>query len=140
VRNAASMPPNTAVRVEHRVCCPPSPLRRATVDVCPGSTSRAAARSWPRCVTKAADLPRSKSPDNRLKTGLAEMPALSVYQPHLEISIMETNHENEAGAVHDHAPKKLTFAENLRLTIKVFAIAGLILAALWGANHWIAPN
>jgi hypothetical protein len=36
----------------------------------------------------------------------------------------------------DHAPRKLTFAQNVILTVKVLGGAALILAALWGANQW----
>lgn len=35
-----------------------------------------------------------------------------------------------------HAPRKLTFRENVILTIKVLAIAGLVIAALWGISLW----
>ena len=35
-----------------------------------------------------------------------------------------------------HAPRKLTFRENAILTIKVLAIAGLLIAALWGISLW----
>ena len=48
----------------------------------------------------------------------------------------KTTNDREQDVVHDHAPRKLTFAENVILTLKVLAILGLIGAALWGANHW----
>jgi len=35
-------------------------------------------------------------------------------------------------------PRKLTFAENAILTLKVLAIAAVILGAIWGANQWTA--
>jgi hypothetical protein len=38
--------------------------------------------------------------------------------------------------IQDHAPRHLSFAENVILTIKVLAGAGLVLAALWGMNVW----
>jgi hypothetical protein len=37
-----------------------------------------------------------------------------------------------------HAPHKVTFRENVMLTIKVLAIAGLLIAALWGISLWKA--
>jgi hypothetical protein len=40
----------------------------------------------------------------------------------------------------DHAPRKLTFAENAILTIKVLAVLGLIGAALWGINLWTSAK
>ena len=46
----------------------------------------------------------------------------------------------DAGMAGDHTPRKMTFTENLILTIKVLAIVGLIMAALWGANHWTSPK
>ena len=38
------------------------------------------------------------------------------------------------------APRKMTFADNLILTIKVFAILGVILMALWGLDHWTSTR
>jgi hypothetical protein len=38
-----------------------------------------------------------------------------------------------------HAPRKLTFSENVLLTIKVLAIAGLLTAALWRISLWNSP-
>ena len=35
-----------------------------------------------------------------------------------------------------HAPRKLTFAENAILTVKVLAGFGLMGAALWGISLW----
>ena len=40
----------------------------------------------------------------------------------------------------DHAPRKLTFAENVILTMKVLAIAGLLIATLWGMNLWTTAD
>ena len=37
-----------------------------------------------------------------------------------------------------HAPRKMTFAENVILTIKVLAGFGLLGAALWGISLWTA--
>lgn len=39
-----------------------------------------------------------------------------------------------------HAPRKLTFAENAVLTIKVLAGAALLLGAIWGINTWTAAD
>jgi hypothetical protein len=39
-----------------------------------------------------------------------------------------------------HTPRKLTFAENALLTVKVLLGAGLMLVALWGLNLWISPS
>lgn len=35
-----------------------------------------------------------------------------------------------------HAPRKLTVAENVVLTLKLLAGAAVILAALWGIDAW----
>ena len=40
----------------------------------------------------------------------------------------------------DHAPKKMTFAQNVTLTIKILTIAALILVALWGLSEWTSPT
>ena len=40
------------------------------------------------------------------------------------------------GTAENYAPRKMTFADNLILTIKIFAIAGAILAAVWGIAGW----
>jgi hypothetical protein len=37
-------------------------------------------------------------------------------------------------------PRKLTFAENAILTVKVLVAAGLVLAALWGLSVWTAAD
>ena len=39
-----------------------------------------------------------------------------------------------------NAPRKLTFAENSVLTVKVLAGAGLVLAALWGLSLWTSMD
>jgi hypothetical protein len=39
-----------------------------------------------------------------------------------------------------HAPRHLTFAENLKLTIKVLAMAALLIATLWGLSLWTAAE
>ncbi len=45
------------------------------------------------------------------------------------------------GATDDRqAARKLTFAENAVLTVKVLAGAGLVLAALWGLSLWTSAN
>jgi hypothetical protein len=38
-----------------------------------------------------------------------------------------------------HAPRKLTFAENMILTAKVLGIASLVGAAIWGIDLWTSP-
>jgi hypothetical protein len=57
---------------------------------------------------------------------------------------MQTKEKDETrvpnGSVDDHAPKQLTLAQNAILTIKVLAIAGLILASIWGVNQWTSPK
>lgn len=40
----------------------------------------------------------------------------------------------------DTQPRKLTFAENAILTLKVLAVAAGILLALWGAKLWTSPR
>ena len=42
------------------------------------------------------------------------------------------------GATEVYAPRKMTFAENVILTIKVLAGFGLLGAALWGISLWKA--
>jgi hypothetical protein len=39
-----------------------------------------------------------------------------------------------------HMPRKLTFAENAILTVKVLLGAGSVLIALWSLNLWTSPN
>ena len=36
----------------------------------------------------------------------------------------------------DHTPRKLSFAENVALTAKVLAGAGLVILVLWALNKW----
>jgi hypothetical protein len=38
------------------------------------------------------------------------------------------------------APRSLTFAENLKLTIKVLAGSALLIASLWGLSVWKAAE
>ena len=40
------------------------------------------------------------------------------------------------GVAEDHGPRKMTRTENVILTIKILAIAGLIMASLWGISYW----
>jgi hypothetical protein len=40
----------------------------------------------------------------------------------------------------EHAPRKMTFAENVVLTIKVLAGFGLLGAALWGIRLWTSAR
>ena len=44
------------------------------------------------------------------------------------------------GVAEDHRPRKMTLAENVILTFKVLAIAGLIMASLWGISYWTSAN
>ncbi len=39
-----------------------------------------------------------------------------------------------------HAPRPLTLAENIVLTLKVLAVMGLLGAALWAASLWTAAK
>jgi hypothetical protein len=45
--------------------------------------------------------------------------------------------ENETGGTGDdvHAPRKVTLAQNIILSMKVLAVAGLLIAALWGISR-----
>ena len=44
------------------------------------------------------------------------------------------------GAGDTYAPRRLTFAENVILTIKVLSGFGLLGAALWGIDLWTAAK
>lgn len=46
----------------------------------------------------------------------------------------------DARADDAHAPRPLTLAENIVLTLKVLAGLGLLGAALWTANLWTAAQ
>jgi hypothetical protein len=46
----------------------------------------------------------------------------------------------DAPADSAHAPRALTFAENIVLTLKVLAGLGLLGAALWAVNLWTAAR
>jgi hypothetical protein len=48
--------------------------------------------------------------------------------------------ENGGAVSHAYAPRKLTFAENALLTIKVLAALGLIGFALWGISLWTSAK
>jgi len=48
--------------------------------------------------------------------------------------------ETTDATVDTHAPRHLTAAENVILTIKVLAIAGVLIAALWGLNLWTSAK
>jgi len=39
-----------------------------------------------------------------------------------------------------HAPRPLSFAQNIVLTLKVLGVLGLIGAGLWAANFWTAAR
>ena len=45
-----------------------------------------------------------------------------------------------AGTANNHAPRKMTFAENVILTVKVLVITALIMAVLWGATQWTSQK
>jgi len=49
--------------------------------------------------------------------------------------INNTTASDEA-AVEDYAPRKVTLAENLMLSLKIAAIAGVVFAAFWGIEQW----
>jgi hypothetical protein len=46
----------------------------------------------------------------------------------------------DAAAIDAYTPRKVTFAENVILTIKVFSVLGMVGAALWGMNLWTSPQ
>ena len=49
--------------------------------------------------------------------------------------------ESAAGAESDpYAPRKLSFAENAILTVKVLGALGVIGAAIWGFNFWTSAQ
>ena len=43
---------------------------------------------------------------------------------------------NEEDVTYENAPRKMTLAENLILTVKVLVGFGLMGAALWGISVW----
>ena len=45
-----------------------------------------------------------------------------------------------AGATDKYAPRKITFAENVILTIEVLAGFGLLGATLWGITLWTSAT
>lgn len=45
-----------------------------------------------------------------------------------------------AGGGDLYAPRKMTFAENVILTIKVLAGFGFLGGALWGISLWVTPQ
>ena len=60
-------------------------------------------------------------------------------------SIKKTNVSEPAAdlarsVAEDYAPRKLTLAENVMLTIKILVVAGLIMAAFWGFNQWTSAR
>jgi len=46
----------------------------------------------------------------------------------------------DAGGMGAYTPRKLSLAENVRLTIKVLAGFALLGSALWGLNLWTAAK
>jgi hypothetical protein len=53
---------------------------------------------------------------------------------------MNNQNEVKPGAIDEHAPRKITFTENVILTVKVLAVFGILGVALWGINMWTAPK
>jgi hypothetical protein len=47
---------------------------------------------------------------------------------------------SECAMAKSYAPDKLTFKDNVVLTIKILAIAGSLLAALWGLSAWTSAT
>jgi hypothetical protein len=45
-----------------------------------------------------------------------------------------------ASATHAHTPRKMTFVENVVLTIKVLAGFGILGAVLWGMSLWTSAK
>jgi hypothetical protein len=60
---------------------------------------------------------------------------LSAQQAHSAAGEQMTNEVRD-----DYTPRKLTFAENAVLTVKVLVVAGLILAVIWGLKVWVTPD
>ena len=58
----------------------------------------------------------------------------------MSVSKMRPAASEDAPADDVHAPRKPTFTENVIMTIKVLAAFGLVGAALWAANLWIAAR
>ena len=58
------------------------------------------------------------------------------------MSVLKTRQaaSEDAPAEDTHAPRPLTFAENIVLTVKVLAGLGLLGVALWAANLWMAAR
>jgi len=52
----------------------------------------------------------------------------------------ELNTAQGSDLADDHAPRKMTFRENVILTIKVLAVLGLLGTVLWGINFWTSPR
>jgi hypothetical protein len=65
------------------------------------------------------------------------------YESKEEIAVMKIREEMkpvQGDKTESHAPRKMTFTENLMLTVKVLAGFGLLGAALWGLNLWTAAR
>ncbi len=52
----------------------------------------------------------------------------------------ETTFSDGDRTADSYAPRKMTFAANLILTIKIFAIIGAILGAVWGVDQWVSSK
>lgn len=48
--------------------------------------------------------------------------------------------QSEMGTTELHSPRKPTATENVVMTIKILVGFGLIGAALWAMNLWVAPQ
>lgn len=64
---------------------------------------------------------------NRVKTGQR----VESRAPEADVSSAATN---------ERAPRKMTFAENAKVTIQVLAGFGLLGAALWGVELWTSAR
>jgi hypothetical protein len=53
---------------------------------------------------------------------------------------MEDKKKSTAVEPSPYAPRKLTFAENAMLTVKVLGALGLIGAVVWGISLWTSPQ
>jgi len=58
----------------------------------------------------------------------------------MSVSKTRPNVSEDASADNAHAPRPLTLTENIVLTFKVLTGFGLLGAALWAANLWIAAK
>ncbi|HEY2016545.1 MAG TPA: hypothetical protein VGH38_23740 [Bryobacteraceae bacterium] len=52
----------------------------------------------------------------------------------------KTKEKVEMEVTDPHAPRQLTLAQNVILTVKVLAVLGVIFAVLWGINTWTTAS